>query len=106
MSMFDGLLGNIDEMAEKLGLPKDQVETMVQAVQAKMAGGSDMMSSVMSTAQEHGISLDSLQGLLGGASGGGVQDMLAKATSALDKDGDGNPLNDLGGLASGLFGKN
>ena len=105
MSMFDSLLGNIDEMAEKLGLPKDQVEALVQSVQAKMANGGDMMSSVMSTAQEHGISLDSLQSLMGGA-GGGAQDMLGKLTASLDKDGDGNPLNDLTGLAGGLFGKN
>ena len=36
---------------------------------------------------------------------GGAQDMLGKVTSALDKDGDGNPLNDLGELAKGFFGK-
>lgn len=104
MSMFDGLLGNLDELAGKLGLPADQVQTMVAAVQEKMASGGDMMSAVTQVAQEHGLSLDSLQGLLGGT--GGAQDMLGKLTGALDKDGDGNPLNDLGGLASGLFGKN
>ena len=103
MSMLDSLLDNIDDVAAKLGLPADQVKTMIGTVQEKMAGGGDMMSSVMSVAQEHGISMESIQGLLGSA-GGGAQDMLSKVTGALDKDGDGNPLNDLGSIASGLFG--
>ena len=102
MSMFDGIMGNIDELAGKLGLPADQVQGMMQQVQAKMANGGDMMSSVMAGAQEHGISVDSIQGLMGQ---GGAQDMLGKLTAGLDKDGDGNPLNDLGGIAKGLFGK-
>lgn len=103
MSMLDSLLGNIDDVAAKLGLPSEQVKTMIGAVQEKMAGGGDMMSSVMSVAQEHGISLEKIQGLMGNL-GGGAQDMLGKVTGALDKDGDGNPLNDLGSIASGLFG--
>lgn len=102
MSMFDGLLGNLDELAAKLGLPADKVQGLVAAVQDKMANGGDMMSSVTQAAQEHGVSLESIKGLLGN---GGAQDMLGKVTSALDKDGDGNPLNDLGELAKGLFGK-
>jgi type II secretory pathway component PulM len=102
MSMFDGLLGNLDDIAAKIGLPADQVQALVQSVQGKMASGGDMMSAVTAAAQEHGISLERLQGLIAGS---GVQDMLGKVTGALDKDGDGNPLNDLGGLAKGLFGK-
>ncbi len=104
MSILDGLLGNIDDIAAKLGLPADKVQALVQTVQDKVANGGDMMSSVTEVAQQHGISLDSLQGLLGGA-GGTAQDMLGKVTGALDKDGDGNPLNDLAGMAKGLFGK-
>ena len=33
------------------------------------------------------------------------QDGAGGILGALDRDGDGNPLNDLGGIASGLFGK-
>lgn len=101
MSMFDGILGNIEEFATKLGLPADQVQGMMQQVQAKMAEGGDMMSAVSQVAQEHGISLDSLKGLI--PSGGG-EGLLAKASTMLDRDGDGNPLNDLGDMAKGLFG--
>lgn len=102
MSILNGLLGNLDELAGKLGLPADKVQGLVQAVQDKMANGGDMMSSVTQAAHEHGVSLESIKGLLGN---GGAQDMLGKVTSALDKDGDGNPLNDLGELAKGFFSK-
>lgn len=102
MSILNGLLGNLDELADKLGLPADKVQGLVQAVQDKIANGGDMISSVTQAADEHGVSLESLKGLLGG---GGAQEMLGKATSALDKDGDGNPLNDLGELAKGFFSK-
>ena len=104
MSILNGLLGNLDELATKLGLPSDKVQGLVQAVQDKMANGGDMMSSVTQAAQEHGVSLESLKGLMANG-GSGAQDLLGKVTSALDKDGDGNPLNDLGDLASGFFGK-
>ncbi len=30
---------------------------------------------------------------------------MGKVSGMLDRDGDGNPLNDLSGLAGGLFGK-
>lgn len=102
MSMFDGILGNIDEFAAKLGLPADQVQGMMQQVQAKMAEGGDMMAAVSQVAQEHGISLDSLKGMMPSGEGEGL---FAKASAMLDRDGDGNPLNDLEGMAKGLFGK-
>ncbi len=104
MSMFDNILGNLDEIAGKLGLPADQVQAITKTIQDKVANGGDHLSALTQTAQEHGVSLDNLKGLL--ASGGaGAQDMLGKLTGALDKDGDGNPLNDLGGMVKGLFGK-
>lgn len=104
MGMFDGILGNIEDVAGKLGIPADKVQAAIDAVQAKVADGGDHMSALGDVAKEHGISLDSLQGMLGGA-GTGAQDMLGKLTSSLDKDGDGNPLNDLGSIAKGFFSK-
>ncbi|MCB2064171.1 MAG: hypothetical protein KDE25_12120, partial [Novosphingobium sp.] len=35
----------------------------------------------------------------------GGEGSLASFASMLDRDGDGNPLNDIAGLAGGLFGK-
>lgn len=101
MSMFDGIMGNLDEIAAKLGLPADQVQAMAQAVQGKMGAGGDPISALMATAQEHGLDPAQIQAML---SQGGASDLMAKATGMLDKDGDGNPLNDLGGFAKGLFG--
>lgn len=103
MNILSGLLGNLDEIAAKLGLPADKLQGLVSSVQEKMGNGGDIMSAITQSAQEHGVSLDNLQGLLGNS--GGAQDLLGKVTSALDKDGDGNPLNDLAGLAKGLFGQ-
>ena len=101
MGMFDGILDNIDDVAAKLGLPADQVQNVVATIQSKLGDGSDHMSALAAAAQEHGISLDSLQNMIPA----GGQDMLAKAEAMLDRDGDGNPLNDLAGMAKGLFGK-
>ncbi len=111
MSLLDGLLGNLGNlsklggMAEKLGLPADKVQGLVDSVQSKMAAGGDQMTALKDAAAEHGLSLESLQGLLGnpGESLAGLKDSVI---GALDKDGDGNPLNDLAGMAKGLFGKN
>ena len=106
MNILSGLLGNmgnLDEIAAKLGLSADKLQGLVISVQEKMGSGGDIMSAISQSAQEHGVSLDNLQGLLGNS--GGAQDLLGKVTSALDKDGDGNPLNDLAGLAKGLFGQ-
>ena len=108
MGMFDGILGNLDDIAGKLGLPTEQVQAIVQGLQEKVAGGGDHLSALTQVAQEHGLSLDSLKGLLGNAGEGaadGAGSLMGKLTGALDTDGDGNPLNDLGGLAKGLFGK-
>ena len=115
MGMFDGILGNLDEIAGKLGLPADKVQALTQGLQDKVAGGGDYLSALTETAKEHGVSLESIQGIFGNASESikdmagnaseGAQGMLGKLTGALDKDGDGNPLNDLGGIVKGLFSK-
>ena len=102
MSMFDGILGNLDDIAAKVGIPADQVKSVTDMLGSKMAdGGTSQMAALVATAQAHGLSVDKLQEMLGH---GGVGDMVDKATAFLDKDGDGNPLNDLGGFAKGLFG--
>ena len=37
MSMFDGILDNIDDVAAKLGLPADQVQAVVANLKSKVA---------------------------------------------------------------------
>ncbi|PZU61135.1 MAG: hypothetical protein DI547_01535 [Sphingobium sp.] len=102
MGMFDGILGNVDAIAAKLGVPADQVKAMTETLGARLGEGGDQASALAATAQEHGLSLDALQDMLDGI--GGPEAIMGKLGSLLDRDGDGNPLNELGGLAKGLFG--
>ena len=91
MSMFDGILDNIDDVAAKLGLPADQVQAVVANLKSKVADGGNPLEALSAAAQEHGLSLDSLKSMLPD----GGEGLLAKATSVLDKDGDGDVMDDL-----------
>lgn len=103
MSILDGLLDNLDDLAGKLGLPVDKAQAFADTVKAQLENGGDKIAALTSAAQEHGISMESVQGMIGNL-GADAQAMLGKVTDMLDKDGDGNPLNDLGGMVKGLFG--
>lgn len=122
MSMLDGLLGqvahNVDikNLAAKVGLTPGQVESAVHALGvAHPAPGDTVETAAAST----GLSSDVLQQIVGhiggegslaqfasliGASGGGAGGIMGQLGGMLDRDGDGNPVNDLAGLAGGLFG--
>lgn len=104
MSFLDTILGNLGGVAAKLGLPADQVQGLADSVQSRMTAGTDQLTAIREAAAEHGLSMESLQGLLAnpGEAAAGIKDSVM---GALDKDGDGNPLNDLAGMAKGLFGK-
>ena len=97
MSIFDGILGNLGGIADKLGIPPEQLQSLAETAQAKLADGGDHMSALMSAAQEHGFSLDSVQNMLGGSS---VEDVLGKLGG-----GEGGMLGSLGDMTKGLFGK-
>lgn len=119
MSMLDGLLAQVSQnvdianLAAKVGLSPDQVETAVQALgHAHHAPGDTAETAAANT----GLSTDVLQQIIGHIGGEGslgqfaglLQGQAGNAASAfgaLDKDRDGNPLNDIAGMASGLFGK-
>lgn len=119
MGIFDGLLGqlggavpDVANLAAKVGLDPSQVENAIGALaQAHPEPGDTAETAAAST----GLPLDKLQDIIGHIGGEGSlgqfasllqgqEGMLGKLTGALDRDGDGNPLNDLGGIASGLFG--
>lgn len=118
MSIFDSILGqvssNIDvkNLAEKVGLDPAQAET---AIAALAAGHQAKGDTVEVAAANSGVDAGVLQQIVGHIGGEGAlgqfasmlgdsPDALAKVTGFLDKDGDGNPLNDLAGMAKGLFG--
>ena len=101
MSMFDdilGNLGNIDELAARVGISPDQFRSLAGTLQGHLQGGAAHAMALRQAAAEHGVSLESLQGIF--AQGG----PLSGLAGMLDRDGDGNPLNDVANLARGFFG--
>jgi hypothetical protein len=102
MNMFDGLSGNLDDLAAKVGLPADQVKTLTASLGNRMNAGGDHETALAELAAEHGLPVEKLQEMLAGV--GGPDAIMAKLSGLLDRDGDGNPLNELGSLAKGLFG--
>ncbi len=100
MGILDSLMSNVEGFAEKLGLPTDKAGALMSSLQEKLSGDGDKMQALHDLAAEHGVSIDKIKEILGGE-----DSLLGKATGFLDKDGDGNPLNDLAGMAKGFFGK-
>lgn len=99
-NMFDnilGNLGNVDELAARVGVSPDQFQNLAQSLQGQVAGGASHADALQAMATQHGLSLESLQSVFaqGGALGG--------LGSMLDRDGDGNPVNDITGFAQNLF---
>ena len=101
--MFDKLLENLDldEIAGKLGLPADQIKSLTESLTANMGQGGDMVAAMMQTAQQHGLSVEKLQEMMG--SFGGADDLLGKMGGLLG--GDNGGLGGLADAAKGLFGK-
>lgn len=119
MSLFDTLMGNagnidLEALAAKVGLDQSELRTGGEALLSKLASGNhDADSATAAASDETGIAPDRLQALLPelssvlgqGGGEGGLSGLTAKLSGLLDRDGDGNPLNDLAGFAKGLFGK-
>ena len=109
MSIFDSLLksiaGSPDDvvnLAEKVGIsPK-----MAEAAIAALGRGHQMQGdTVEHAAAQTGLDPAILSQIVGHIGGEGS---LTEFASIIDRDGDGNPLDDLAGLANsakGLFGK-
>ena len=105
MGMFDGLLGKITEnvdienLAAKVGLTPQQVQGAVAALgQAHAEPGDTVQTAAAST----GLPTNTLQNIVSHIGGEGS---LATYASMIDRDGDGNPVNDITGMLGGLFGK-
>ncbi len=117
MGMLDGIMGqlggaDIGGLAEKFGLPKELAEKAVAALGQSHAEPGDTIEGAAAKTGIDPSTLSQMAQQLGGEGGLGKLSELLQGNSALsgltgmlDKDGDGNPLNDIAGLASGLFGK-
>ncbi|MGI8813036.1 MAG: DUF937 domain-containing protein [Pyrinomonadaceae bacterium] len=106
-----GILGHIfggsqDQVAEQVG-NKTGLGTG-QVSQIMMFLAPIVMGYLGRRKREQGVDAGGLGGLLGGLLGGSRQSaggLGAMATSYLDKDGDGSALDDIAGMAGGLFKK-
>lgn len=105
MSLFDSILGklggaqNLGAIASQLGLSEEQAS---QAMAALGTAHPEPGDTVASAAAATGLSPDILNQLVSRIGGEGT---LAQVSQLIDRDGDGNPINDITGLAGKLFGR-
>lgn len=117
MSLLDSVLGqvggNLDiaGLAAKLGIDPATAQSAVAALGQAHAAPGDTVETAASATGIPTALLGQVAGALGGAEGlGKISELLqgnpalSSLTGMLDKDGDGNPVNDLLGMAKGLFG--
>ena len=117
MGILDGLMDkakdyvDLDDIAEKVGLSKDELKDGAEKMLGKLGGGKDPDTAAKETEAETGISAEKLKGALPklgekiGIDKDGEDGFMDKAKGFIDKDGDGNPINDLSNMAKSLFGK-
>jgi hypothetical protein len=104
MGTLDQLLGQVTgnadvaNVAAKIGLSPEHVESAVAALAKFHPLQGDTAEGA---AAATGLPLEKLQELIGHIGGEGS---LGSYAAMLDKDGDGNPLDDIAGMAKGLFG--
>lgn len=106
MSMLDGILKNIGgapddvvNLAKQVGLDPGIVEQAIAVL-----GKTHVMEgdTVTLAAEKTGLPADALTQIVAAIGGEGS---LANFASILDHDKDGNPINDIMGMASKFFGK-
>jgi hypothetical protein len=117
MGLLDGILGqlggaNIGGLAEKFGVSPEIAEKAVAALGQSHAEPGDTIAGAAAKTGLDPSTLSQMAEQLGGVGGldkisGMLKDnpALSGIAGMLDRDGDGNPLDDIAGMASGLFGK-
>ncbi len=117
MGLLDGILGqlggsDVGAIAAKFGLPPELAEKAVAALGQSHAEPGDTIAGAAAKTGIDAGTLGQIADQLGGEAGleklnGMIKDnpALAGIAGMLDRDGDGNPLDDVLGIAKGLFGK-
>lgn len=96
----EGIQSVVQEAAAKTGISADVLQKMLPNITAMAAGH---VTEAASTQPESGSG--GLMGMVSGMLGRGQGGNLGGVAKMLDMDGDGNPLNDIMGMAGKLFGK-
>jgi hypothetical protein len=106
MSILDGILKNIGgapddvvNLAAKIGIDPKMAEQAIAALGKTHQMDGD---TVQLAAEKTGLNPEILSQIVAAIGGEGS---LTQFASILDRDGDGNPINDVLGMAKGLFGK-
>lgn len=119
MSIFDNILGqlgtpaDIKNLAAKVGIDPAMAEKAIGALAAAHPAPGNTVSTAAAKTGLDASTLEQIVGHIGGEGSlgrfatmvGDHPDAMAKVADFFGKDGDGNPLNDLAGMAKGLFGK-
>lgn len=119
MGIFDGILGKVSEhadvanLATKLGIDTTVAEKAIAALGISHQEPGD---TIAGAAAKTGLDSGTLSSIVQQIGGEGSLSEFARALAEhpqapgilgmLDRDGDGNPLNDIAGMAKSLFGKN
>lgn len=119
MSVYDSILSQISSnvdianLASKVGLDSTMVEKAVAALGvAHQQPGDTVENAAAQTGIDAGVMSQIVSHIGGDGSLGEFSRMLHDHPQAksllgmLDRDGDGNPINDIAGIAKGLFGGN
>jgi ATP phosphoribosyltransferase regulatory subunit HisZ len=119
MGIFDSILGQVGQhadvgnLATKLGLSPEMTEKAIAALgQSHGEDGDTIAGAAAKTGLDTGVLSQIVEQIGGEGSLGEYARTLQDNPAAkgllgmLDRDGDGNPLNDITGMAKGLFGKN
>ena len=106
MSLLDGILKNIGgapddvaNLAAKVGIDPGMAEKAIAVLgQTHQMEGDTVELASAKTGLDSGV-LSQIVEQIGG------EGSLSNFASMLDRDGDGNPLDDIADIASGLFGR-
>lgn len=117
MGIFDSILGavggtDIENLAAKVGIDPAMAEKAVAALGAAHAKEGDTVETAAAqTGLDTSVMSQIVEHIGGEASLGKYSQIvesnpqiMSRITSAVDRDGDGNPVNDVLGMAKGLFG--
>ena len=118
MGLLDGILGQVSEhadvanLAAKLGIDPATAEKAIAALSVShQEAGDTIAGATAKTGLDAGMLGQIVQQIGGEGSltefANALKDnpQASQLFSWLDRDGDGNPLNDVVGMAKGLFGK-
>ena len=119
MGILDSILGQVSQhadvgnLAAKLGIDPAMAEKAIAALgQSHQEPGDTIEGAAAKTGLDAGTLNQIVEQIGGEGSLGAFSQMLKDHPQAssvlgmLDRDGDGNPINDVLGMAKGMFGKN